>query len=943
MDTKHHSANNNIGNNCKNIHSKKSKDYFESIFHSTSTAMAIIDKDIKICLVNTAFEEQSGYTNSELAGKSVINFLPTESVDLVLKYHLSRQVNPDSTPNKYELKTYDKNGIYRDLIITIGILPDNNRVISLIDTTEQRQAERALRISEERFHTLFTNVTDGLSLYELILDTNNKPIDYRIIDVNHSYEIVTGFNRYYVIGKLGSELYSITPPPYLNEYAKCVLTNKKLTLEIYYEQFEKYFDMSIIPWNNTSFVVVLSDISERKSTELIIKRHTERLELLLNISKDFTKVAADNIDNLIFSALQQICEFDNNDRCYVFLFSDDGSKISKTHQWCKDNIICEINQLQNLPPEFFPWWMKRLQNFECINIPRVCDLPDDAQAEKEFFRSQDIQSLLVVPMIYESKLIGFIGFDSVSCEKCWTENSLSLLNIVSSIIANILQRKNYVIKLQESENFYRTIFENTGAAALIIEEDKTISNANNEWKRIFGYKKEELIGRMWSDLFSKDSLDIMEKYHKWRRTTPNWVPKNYQSHIKDSSGKIKDCLIFADIIPGTKKSIANIIDMTEFNRINRALKTTSAIITTLLNTGNEKDLLKQICKDIVNIGGYSFAWVSFVEYNERKSITPIAYAGFEEEYLNTIHISLTEHNIGPNGTAIRTGKPFVCRNIETDPIFAPWRDEALKRGYKSMIALPLHYGETESIGALGIYSDEQDVFDEEEVSLLNNMALDVTYGIISLRTGIERDNYAKELEQSLERLKELFHQTVASLEVVIKIRDPYTAIHQRKVSNLASAIALEMGLPEDQITAILIAATLHDIGKINVPSDILNKPGQLTEFEYGIIKSHSQSGYDVIKNINFPWSIDKIILQHHERIDGSGYPLGIKGDEILLAARILGVADVVEAISSHRPYRPALGIDKALEEISSKKGTLYDPEVVDACLNLFNYKKFEFA
>jgi HD-GYP domain-containing protein (c-di-GMP phosphodiesterase class II) len=151
-----------------------------------------------------------------------------------------------------------------------------------------------------------------------------------------------------------------------------------------------------------------------------------------------------------------------------------------------------------------------------------------------------------------------------------------------------------------------------------------------------------------------------------------------------------------------------------------------------------------------------------------------------------------------------------------------------------------------------------------------------------------------------------------------------------------------MKLPKDKIEGIRIASLVHDIGKISLPAEILNKPTKLSEMEYGLIKDHSQVGYDVLKSIEFSWPIAQIVLQHHERLDGSGYPQGLKGEDILLEAKIIGVADVVEAMSSHRPYRPAWGIDKALEEISKNKGILYDPKVVDACLKLFKRKEFKF-
>ena len=177
---------------------------------------------------------------------------------------------------------------------------------------------------------------------------------------------------------------------------------------------------------------------------------------------------------------------------------------------------------------------------------------------------------------------------------------------------------------------------------------------------------------------------------------------------------------------------------------------------------------------------------------------------------------------------------------------------------------------------------------------------------------------------------------------VVEIRDPYTAGHQRRVAQLAVAIAEQMGLDEDHCTGLRLAALVHDLGKVSTPSQFLNKPGKLSDLEYSIIKTHPEAARDILRSVDFTWPISKVVYQHHERLDGSGYPLGLKGKEILLEARIIAVADVVEAISSHRPYRPSLGLRKALDEIKTNPGGIYDPEVVRVCLYLFEKEGFQF-
>lgn len=203
----------------------------------------------------------------------------------------------------------------------------------------------------------------------------------------------------------------------------------------------------------------------------------------------------------------------------------------------------------------------------------------------------------------------------------------------------------------------------------------------------------------------------------------------------------------------------------------------------------------------------------------------------------------------------------------------------------------------------------------------------------------------KKNEKSLDqydKIPKLVYQVMDAVLKVFQLKDPYTAAHQKKVALLSSAIAKEMNLSEGQIESIYIAAMIHDIGKISVPSEILSKPDSINEAEYTLIKNHPEIAFETLKDIESPWQTTEIIIQHHERLDGSGYPFGLTNEDIIVEAKILGVADVIEAMSSHRPYRPSLGIDHALEEIVKNKGKLYDPKVVDACVSVFNEKNFNF-
>jgi len=285
-------------------------------------------------------------------------------------------------------------------------------------------------------------------------------------------------------------------------------------------------------------------------------------------------------------------------------------------------------------------------------------------------------------------------------------------------------------------------------------------------------------------------------------------------------------------------------------------------------------------------------------------LAPQEFGATYEAFLNSVHPEDREFAKVSVDEALYEGKPF---NMD------------------HRIALP--------DGSERIVHEQAEVFFDETGNAIRMIGTvqDIT----------ERKRADEELQHTLEKLRKALGGIIQAVALTVEARDPYTAGHQRRATNLARAIATEMGLSEEQIDGIRMAGVVHDLGKISVPAGILNKPGRLTKNEFAIIQTHPQVGYDVLKTIEFPWPVAQIVHQHHERIDGSGYPAGLKGEEIMLEARILAVADVVEAMCSHRPYRPAWSIDEALGEIRQNRGVLYDPEVVDACLSLFGDEGFE--
>lgn len=521
-------------------------------------------------------------------------------------------------------------------------------------------------------------------------------------------------------------------------------------------------------------------------------------------------------------------------------------------------------------------------------------------------------------------------------------------DIIQCNIRDISERLLSERMLKESELKFKMIFEGASDGILIADAvTRKFADSNERIRKMLGdYTKEEVLSLGIEDIHpAKDIPYVLTQFEK--------QAKGEIELAADIPVKRKDgTLFFADInsflltIENKKYLVGFFRDITKrkeneaaLKRSNRALRTLSATNMLLIHTKSEKKLLQEVTDIIVKAenGGYSFAVVCYKEDYKEKGIIPMAWSGGDKSYFWEEHTNWDEAKQSqlPICIAIDTSTAQICRDIKKECNQKPWRDAALSLGYASNIALPLS-NENETFGAISIYSTEVKFFDEEEVKLLEELASDLSYGIINLRRRIEHKKQTLLFKESLE-------QSIQAIAATIESRDPYTAGHQRRVGELATAIAQEMGLPENQIQGIHFAAIIHDLGKIHIPSEILSKPGKLNDLEYRLIQIHPQSGYEILKNIKFPWPIADIVLQHHERLDGSGYPQGLNGNEILIESKIMSVADVVEAISSHRPYRPSLGIEYALNEITRGRGVLYDELAVDACLKLFREKEFKFS
>ena len=506
-------------------------------------------------------------------------------------------------------------------------------------------------------------------------------------------------------------------------------------------------------------------------------------------------------------------------------------------------------------------------------------------------------------------------------------------------------------KLQESEARYRGIVQYQ--TECIIDRwlpDGTLAFVNGAYCQFYGKSRDELIGRNWIESVAREDLNQARAYVERFKDTVTQEEPVQTSELREvaADGQVRwmqwtDQAIFNK--HGNLVEFQSVgRDMTEHKRAQEErehlLRQQIAMNELSLALGNYvslQEIYDTLYRYVAELIETDALYIS--SYNKNEQLIKAEYV--RDEYGHIVDpatlppLKLEGPGHGTQSQAIRSGKPVYIPDIleamekikesydiasngtvTRDTVTYSEQEDVLR---SELLAPILFKGEV--IGVIAVESLRVDAYAQTDLDLLSGLANVAAVAI--------------ENAHLQEGLKKTLEDTIRAVGLTTEMRDPYTARHQERVTELACAIARKMRIPEQQIKGIHSAGLLHDIGKIAVPAEILTKPGKLNDLEFSLIRRHPQVAYDILKGIEFPWPIADIVLQHHERMNGSGYPNGLKGDEILLEARILAVADVVEAISSHRPYRAALGLDAALDEIKQGRGTLYDPDVVDTCLGVF--------
>lgn len=472
-----------------------------------------------------------------------------------------------------------------------------------------------------------------------------------------------------------------------------------------------------------------------------------------------------------------------------------------------------------------------------------------------------------------------------------------------------LEREKEIVnkKLESSESHFHYLIENSPDIIYTLNEEGKFTFISESVNNILGTKSEEPLGKSYTSIIHPDDLDKACRIFNERRTVcrqPGSVTLRLKRH--DSSTQKK----YGQVIIELKAKGLYDRPVQKKNKVFLGTYGVARDITTRKQAEEELKLQKVYFKQLFE---NSPEGIVILDYLDR--IIDINKS-FDRLFLYSIN-EIKDRYINDLIVPIDLMEEAKSLSETTQSMGVVQKESVRKRKDGklvdvSILGYPIKHNDCQ-IGVYGIYSD------------------------IS-----ERKQSEEKLQQTLKKLRKAMGAIIQAMSSTVEARDPYTAGHQQRVSNLSRAIAQEMRLSNEDIDGIRMAGAIHDLGKINVPAEILSKPGRLTDIEFSLIKIHPKVAYEILKEIEFPWPVADCVFQHHERLDGSGYPNGLSAKNIMQGGKILMVADVVEAIASHRPYRPALGIDKALNEISEKKGLIYDTKAVDACLKLFSENRFSF-
>jgi PAS domain S-box-containing protein/putative nucleotidyltransferase with HDIG domain len=945
---------------------RRAKEYWERTFDAVPDLVAILDTNFHIVQINKAMADRLNLTPHECMGQICYKLVHgTEKPPSSCPHALSLN---DGLEHIAEVREERLGGDF--IVSTSPILESDGRMISCVhvarDITERKRAEDALRESETRFRTLVEGIPDPV----LIHDDEGT-----ILYINAIGAAQLEWSAKDLIGKNLLEIVS-------SEEKVLIADHIRETHKAGWCKFETTY-ITRSGWK------IIAEVNDRP-----IKFGKDKA--ILRVSRDITD--RKQIEEALRASEEQFRQFFENEPEYCYMISTEGlilnvnnaalSALGYTKEELVGKPLQTIYAPESVPKmeQLYSKWKKtgQLKDEEVVIITKKGErrtvllsagavkdsdgkilhsisvqkditerknIEDALRESEERFRkvvetmrvglaTVDENSILTYVNEYFSSMIGYsvdemVGHDPTDFyydeegrraqkeifEKrkrgmrdapthevsLRTKDGRKVYSILtptpffdaegryqgsSAIHTDITERKQIEGALRESEEKYRELINGMNDTAWVIDFEGNFIDVNNAAVEVLGYSREELLSMGPHDI--DNTLDA-EEIRVLIKEMPTNKIQIFETTHTTKDGKTIPVEIKSSLVTyqGERAILSIARDITERKQAEEALK-------------ESEEKFRNLAEQSPNM----------IFINAKKRIV----------YANEKCTEITGY----------TREEFYAPDFDFWTLIAPESIDLIKKLYGKHMK-----GEEVPPYEYTLITKEGRRIEAINATKLIQYAGE--HALLGIVTDIsERKKAEQELHHSYQQMQEMLVTVVNALASTVEMKDQYTAGHQQRVTQLACAIAEEMGLSEEQVEGIRMAGLIHDIGKIMVPAEILNKPGPLTEIQYEMVKMHSRAGYDILKDIKFPWPVAQMVLQHHERMDGSGYPQGLSGEEILLEARILAVANVVEAMVSHRPYRAAYDIKEALAEISKNKGILYDPVVADACLKLFTEEQFTF-
>jgi len=779
------------------------------------------------------------------------------------------------------------------------------------DITAYRLAEHKLRESEERNRVLVEALPDLIFRYS----SEGVYLDAEVKDLERLTEKGC---KLYEAGKLiGSSLYDAIPADLadmvMKVISRVVETGEAQVVEYSYlvAGEHRHHESRIVKSGHHEVMSIVRDITDRKRVEETLQYQLHYEKVVAEISSRFVGSGVGCIDENINYAIRLCGRLFGADRCYIFRFSDDGCYMTNTHEWCAEGVISQIERNRNYPVSDTPWWAEQIKNNDIFQVADIEALPPEADKDKVEFRYEQIKSCLTIPMYRDGKIFGFFGFDAVKEKKNWTESQVALLKVIAETIAGAIINYESEQALRESEERYREILATIEEGYYEVDLTGRMVFCNDASCRLFGdYSREELLGTSYAQLYR----DPVEAYRTFNQVYVTGKPEKglvLEMIRKDGSfgfGELSISLV------RDKQG-----EVTGFKGIGRDV--TERI-------EHEKQLKYLSLYDQLT-GIFNRAWFEAeLDRLDKSREYPITIASADLDGLKLINDTLG-HNAGDKLLVACAG--LLKESIRSSDILAR------VGGDEFSVILPF----TDKATGESVVKRMR-----EAINSYNENNEDLPLGLsLGLATADHGDLSLKELfkraddmmyRDKLYRSSSSRGKIVQSLLAALAERDYITEGHARRLEDLCRLVGEKVNLGSHQLADLALLAQVHDLGKVGVPDHILFKPGPLTDDEWQIMRTHPEKGYRIATSSPDLAGIADYILKHHERWDGSGYPLGLEGTEIPVECRILAIVDAFDAMTSKRPYNKKKTTEEAVEEIKKHSGSQFDPDLVPVFLEVLN-------